>query len=244
MASQDSNEWAGHASPGMVSLFDDMVLLYPLTMRSSTSDVGCCTDICRRLALSSWTARLRVIESQIAQEHTEMSMENPFTAKSTDELFQRSWTRAWQPKDFRRLVRAATALESIGVELQRNLDALGVNSSDSILSTWEVDAWQNLLRATHLYKSRVDAILQTYMQAVSVRQSITTGQLTSMAAIFIPVSLVAAIFSMGGKFAAGESLFWVFWVIAIPMAFIGCILLFSKIGRRGFRLSTPQSSLA
>uniref|UniRef100_L2G2I5 Magnesium and cobalt transport protein n=1 Tax=Colletotrichum fructicola (strain Nara gc5) TaxID=1213859 RepID=L2G2I5_COLFN len=227
----------------MVSLFDDMVLLYPLRLRCSTADVGCCTDVCRVLVLSAWTARLRVIESQIAQERTKMSMENPFTAKSTDELFRRSWTRAWQPKDFGRLVRAATALESIGVELQRNLDALGVNSSDSDLSTWEVDAWQNFLRATHLYKSRVDGILQTYMQAISVRQSITTGQLTSMAALFIPVSLVAAIFSMGGKFAAGESLFWVFWVIAIPVASIGCILLFSKIGWRPFWRSKPQSSL-
>jgi Mg2+ and Co2+ transporter CorA len=42
------------------------------------------------------------------------------------------------------------------------------------------------------------------------------GYLTSLATLFLPVLFVAAVFSMGGEYAAGESRFWVFWVIFAP----------------------------
>lgn len=170
-------------------------------------------------------------------------MGDDLAAKKTSKIFILPWARPWRPEDFNRLVRASAVLQSIDTELRSNLDALGVDTSEAqILDPWEVTAWKNLREVIQLQKFRVDSILETYMQAISVRQSINAGYLTSMATIFIPVSLVAAVFSMNGEYAAGESLFWVFWVMAIPVTLLGCFLLFTKIGVRLFEQPSAEIS--
>lgn len=227
----------------MASLFDDMLMLYPLTIRTSTSDLNSCTDICRRLVLSEWTARIRIIEAQIVCKRVEMSKGDSPTTENRNESLILPWARPWHPKDFSRLVRAITLLKTIDSELRCNMDALRVDKAKSpIMSQWEEDAWKSLREAIHFEISIVDGTLQTYMQATSVRQSLNAGYLTSMATIFLPISLVAGVFSMGGEFAAGESLFWVFWVLAIPVTIIGCFLLFTKSGMMVFRRFSADKS--
>lgn len=243
--SPQSAEWQeSEQSPKMISLFDDMLTLYPLLVRTSTSDLNRCTDICRRLVLSEWTARLRTIEAQIFWERCKMSMGDAPAARNTSESFILPWARPWHPRDFSRLVRATAVLKSIDAELRCNMDALGIDSSEPrTLDAWEVDAWKSLREAVQLQISIVHDTLQSHMQAISVRQSLNAGYLTSMAIIFIPVSLVAAVFSMGGEFAAGESLFWVFWVVATPITLLGCFLLFTKAGTTLFKRMSAERSL-
>lgn len=48
------------------------------------------------------------------------------------------------------------------------------------------------------------------------RQARSAGQLTKIATIIVPCTFVASIFSMGGSFAAGEDLFYVYWAISVP----------------------------
>jgi Mg2+ and Co2+ transporter CorA len=119
------------------------------------------------------------------------------------------------------------------------MDALGIGTKSKCTEDWEAQAWRSLQNAVHVLKSRVDIIAQAYTQAVSVQESMTSnkqarqvGYLTSLATLFIPVSLIAGIFSMGGKFSAGASLFWVYWAISIPIVIAGCILLFTRLGGR------------
>ncbi|KAK1529493.1 hypothetical protein CPAR01_11805 [Colletotrichum paranaense] len=52
---------------------------------------------------------------------------------------------------------------------------------------------------------------------VNNRQARSAGQLTKLATVAVPFSIVSAIFSMGGDFAAGERLFWVYWGVALPV---------------------------
>lgn len=245
MLGRDSAEWhESEKAPTMTSIFDDMLTLYPLTVRSSTSDLKNCTDICRRLVLSEWTARLRIMEAQIVCERAKTSIGDAPSARKSTEGFALPWVRPWHPKDFSRLVRANTVLKSIDAELRCNMDAMRVDSPGvKLMNQWEVEAWKSLRGALQLQMSIVDGTLQCYMQAISVRQSLNAGYLTSMATIFIPISLVAAVFSMGGEFAAGKSLFWVFWVLAIPVALLGCFLLFTKDGMRLFNRVSAERSL-
>lgn len=228
------------------SIFDDMVSLYSTTKRDSPPDLSSCTDVCRKLVLSEWIARLRIAESQIAHERVKLSFGDAAAARNTNELFDLSWAAIWKPSEFGRLVLAKSTMESIDVDLRRNLDTLRVHvgsPENQLLSPWEVDAWKDLQDVTQILSSRVEDLLETYMQAATVRQSISSGQLAAMATVFIPVSLVAAVFSMGGKFAAGESLFWVFWAIATPVALLGCFLLFTKLGARLSRRVSAERSL-
>ncbi|CAN8103214.1 unnamed protein product [Discula destructiva] len=48
------------------------------------------------------------------------------------------------------------------------------------------------------------------------RMARSSGQLTKIATVIVPCSFVASIFSMGDEFAAGKSLFYVYWVISMP----------------------------
>lgn len=244
-----SADWKNaEQSPNMESMFKDILLLYPMTERRLTADPNSCMDICKRLVLSAWTARLRIAEAQIIQEQCQMSIGNATTGISAADLFERCWVRPWHPRDFGRLVRAKSALESIDWELYRNMDALGISKAQTT-GVWEAEAWVSLQNAVQTLKTRLDIISQAYMQAVSVRETIASnkqaqqvGYLTSLATLFIPISFVAAVFSMGGDFSAGASHFWVYWVIAVPVAAVGCFLLFTKLGGRILgNLSTEQS---
>lgn len=62
------------------------------------------------------------------------------------------------------------------------------------------------------------------------QQARHVGQLTTVATILVPFTAVAGIFSMSGSFAAGESHFWVFWVVTVRIS----ALLFLNVlaGRR------------
>jgi Mg2+ and Co2+ transporter CorA len=213
--------------------------MYSLTKRQVTADPNSCMDLCKRIVLSAWTARLRIVEAQIIEELCRMSIGDITTEIEAANMFERSWEQPWQSRDFGRLVRAKTVLESTDWELYRNIDALGVSSHPETMESWEADAWRSLHQVVQKLKARLEIISQAYMQAVSVRESITSnkqaqqvGYLTSLATVFIPISFVAAIFSMGGDFAAGARYFWVYWVIALPVGMLGCLLLFTKLGQR------------
>ncbi|KAK1526133.1 uncharacterized protein CCOS01_08551 [Colletotrichum costaricense] len=52
---------------------------------------------------------------------------------------------------------------------------------------------------------------------VNNRQARNAGQLTKLATVAVPFSIISAIFSMGGDFAAGERLFWVYWGVSLPV---------------------------
>jgi Mg2+ and Co2+ transporter CorA len=45
-------------------------------------------------------------------------------------------------------------------------------------------------------------------------------KLAALSAIFFPITLVAAIFSMGENFKPGAKLFWIPWVVAVPLVFL------------------------
>lgn len=236
--SQNSAEWRHEpaSSPEPPSLFDEMLRIYQQEIFTSTSNLNTCTEICRRLILSEWTARLRIIEAQIVRERVRMSVGKVVLPRDTKASRILTWRRPWQQDDFNRLTRATAVLETIDAELRSNQDALGINTAKiQVVSPWEEDAWNSSREAVQWELSMVKNTLETYMQSVSVRQSLNAGYLTSMATIFIPVSLIAAVFSMGGDFAAGKSLFWVFWVIAIPVTLIGCFFLFTRMGMRFFQ---------
>ncbi|KAJ5211414.1 hypothetical protein N7491_011232 [Penicillium cf. griseofulvum] len=51
----------------------------------------------------------------------------------------------------------------------------------------------------------------------SISESVNVRRLTYVALVFIPLSWVAAIFSMADGYAPGQSKFWVYFVIAVPL---------------------------
>ena len=59
---------------------------------------------------------------------------------------------------------------------------------------------------------------------VAIKESHLISKLTYLALIFIPLSYIASLFSMGGDFLPGASHFWVYFAVALPMTTIIFVL--------------------
>ncbi|KAF9636847.1 hypothetical protein BFW01_g7743 [Lasiodiplodia theobromae] len=100
----------------------------------------------------------------------------------------------------------------------------------------ERQSWHALRSHAHTLHARFAATLATYEQRAAIEQSLmankqsvlsneqsllanrqarSVGRLSALATVLVPFSVVAGIFSMSGRFAAGEDLFWVFWILAV-----------------------------
>ena len=100
----------------------------------------------------------------------------------------------------------------------------------------ERQSWHALRSHAHTLHARFAATLATYEQRAAIEQSLmankqsvlsdeqsllanrqarSVGRLSALATVLVPFSVVAGIFSMSGRFAAGGDLFWVFWILAV-----------------------------
>ncbi|OMP83865.1 hypothetical protein BK809_0001248 [Diplodia seriata] len=88
-------------------------------------------------------------------------------------------------------------------------------------------AWSILEEKLSLLEAQLGEWMGMFAQRASMaealeanRQARSAGQLTKLATVAVPFSIVAAVFSMGGEFAAGQPLFPVFWAITLPVTFV------------------------
>lgn len=94
-------------------------------------------------------------------------------------------------------------------------------------------------RDKRLTRIQFSHTLATYEQRASVEESLlankqarNVGRLSALATVLVPFSVIAGIFSMSGEFAAGEDLFWVFWLLAPTVSGMLMVwLFFEKIVR-------------
>ena len=66
----------------------------------------------------------------------------------------------------------------------------------------------------------VTGLLNVRQADISMRESRLVSKLTLVALVFIPLSFTASIFSMGEGFLPGDSLFWVYFAVALPLTLI------------------------
>ncbi|KAF4632990.1 hypothetical protein G7Y89_g5140 [Cudoniella acicularis] len=85
--------------------------------------------------------------------------------------------------------------------------------------------WMNALeyiqRSVGAFENRVDQ-LET---KEPLDEAEATKTLQQLGTVYLPLSLVASILSMGNQFSPGQSLFWVYFVIAFPLMAIIYVLI-------------------
>ncbi|KAI0503236.1 hypothetical protein F5B22DRAFT_662181 [Xylaria bambusicola] len=202
--------------PEMKSIFDDIISLYQGRQYQSTADPRACTDI-----------------SEVVRKQYQMSVGSTTSTINYHVWLDKSWTQPWTEREFGGLMRAKSALESIKTSLSYNMDALGIGGQSSVGEEWEDKAWNSLQSAVTALKMKVDLMSEAYTQAISVRESIIANQqarqvgyLTSLATLFVPISFIAAVFSMGGDYAADQKRFYVFWAVSLPVAVVALSISF------------------
>ena len=70
----------------------------------------------------------------------------------------------------------------------------------------------------------VTGMLSVEQANMSMREAQSISKLTYVALLFLPLSLIASIFSMGGDFAPGNHLFWVYFTVAAPATMVILVL--------------------
>ena len=85
--------------------------------------------------------------------------------------------------------------------------------------------FRDIAERLELYRSCSDSLMNIAGSVASLRQtkqglvtSYFINLLTMLGVVIFPLTFLCSIFSMGGDFQAGQPLFWIYWVIAIPLA--------------------------
>ncbi|CAN9203487.1 unnamed protein product [Alternaria alternata] len=134
----------------------------------------------------------------------------------------------WQHEVFGFIVDVKFVMGILLTELKENLEALRLyrpGSSDEL--QWERDGWLSVQDHCGKIIGIADAFLQSYMQFTTMqeaqaanRNASNLAHITNLTMLFIPLSTIAAIFSMDDKFLPGRTKGWIFWVTALPVLIV------------------------
>ncbi|KAJ4251008.1 hypothetical protein NW762_011658 [Fusarium torreyae] len=87
-------------------------------------------------------------------------------------------------------------------------------------SQQEHGLWRILEEKLEAADTTLGEHMNMFAQRAALVQARSSGQLAKIATVIVPCTFVASIFSMNGKFAAGEEHFFVYWVVSIPITII------------------------
>lgn len=129
---------------------------------------------------------------------------------------------------------------------QLDIDGTGGEPKDGNLDL-EKD-FLDIATRLEFYKSCSENLVDIAATIASLRQakeglvtSYFINLLTMLGVVIFPLTFLCSIFSMGGNFQAGQSHFWVYWAIAIPLAAV--LLFLVWIGKRWYIQQQQQSKI-
>jgi protein-S-isoprenylcysteine O-methyltransferase Ste14 len=125
---------------------------------------------------------------------------------------------------------------------QGSQDAAAVLDLETLLRRDMQDIRERLIYMHQMLESAFAAITgvsQTLQSSVSIDEARLARNLSIAALIFVPLALTSGILSMGGEFAPGGSLFWVYFVVAIPLT-ICTLILWKSMGGAPSKADTIQ----
>jgi hypothetical protein len=109
-------------------------------------------------------------------------------------------------------------------EMVLNLDELGIQTtsenSGGGLQICDRDDRRDFLSIYEKLKTcreNAGMMMTRTTDIINIVSAKYVNKLTILGMGFVPLSLTASLFSMGGEFSAGRSLFWVYFVISIPL---------------------------
>ncbi|CAO2655019.1 Nn.00g117520.m01.CDS01 [Neocucurbitaria sp. VM-36] len=233
--SLDCSQWASsYSTPGYTSMFDDTLQSFTSNTPNvtATHDPLSVVEFPRRLVISTLIAYIRRRYLNLVSIHN--STLRPHTMRHNYlASFSKSNYSSWSTDLFDFILGCRACIKEFAREMDDNAVALGLTGSCSspncgvVVRTaeqWERDGWQSIRELTAVVEETVNAFAAGYLQYVTIQEAhVSNGNAQSLARItvltmlFIPLSTVASIFSMGGDFLPGENRAWVFWVVAIPL---------------------------
>ena len=137
------------------------------------------------------------------------------------------------------------------IEWNMRVEALNsiIMDKDPMAKNFRIDNWKRLQQNCDAAGKRIESVIRgqseplvTLSSQPNVEEAISKpeaddakqslNRLAYLGGIFLPFSIVAAIFSMGQQFAAGMPLFYVYWVISLPLSLGVIITIYADTIRR------------
>jgi hypothetical protein len=92
------------------------------------------------------------------------------------------------------------------------------------VSQEEAAQWRYIQSSLLKHKAMLKTVADNYVQVIGLRETQTStqqarevGKLTVLGTVFVPLSIISGILSMGGSYLPGERKFWVYLAIALPV---------------------------
>jgi hypothetical protein len=224
--SSDFSTWsASYLAPEYVSMYDDIMQAYcsEHTTIESTNNPLKSVEIPRKLVMSTLLAFVRRRYLNIVNVHKGQMDANALRHNYLYS-FSNSNMSSWNNTFFDFMIGSCAAMKEFSREMAENMTALGLDAPSPSVPLWEIDGWKSIRDITQVVEDITNTFANNYLQYVTIQEAhVSNGsaeslsRITVLTMLFIPLSTVASIFSMGGDFLPGSTKAWVFWVVAIPV---------------------------
>jgi hypothetical protein len=226
---QDPSQWANtYMLPQYNCMFDDTLQL--LLSRNTQQVVQPieAVEIPRKLVISTMIAflRRRYLNLLNIQKNTSNTLRHNYLCS-----FSEGSLSSWHEELFDFVVGACAAMKVFASEVEENVVSLGLYIPAAVgvkpAPQWELDGWTSIRELTGVVDGMTQSFSTGYLQYISIQEArVSNGnarslsRITVLTMLFIPLSTVASIFSMGDEFLPGQAKAWVFWIVAIPVLMV------------------------
>jgi hypothetical protein len=233
---EEVSKWASaYECPQYISIFDDALNKFA----SRNQDVGeidnpmAVVKFPRKLLIGIMLAFLRrrylnLLRIQKTRVKPGRTLRNNYLSSLSEGALS-----SWHDEFFDFIVGSCAAMKELIQETEENMVSLGLPMEDRTTCNsgvaggppqWETDGWRSVLDLAHVIDGLTNSLATGYLQYITIQEArISNGnaqslsKITVLTMLFIPLSTVASIFSMGGDFLPGNPRAWVFWVVSIPV---------------------------
>lgn len=112
----------------------------------------------------------------------------------------------------------------------------GEAAAESMRDAAEADRWWWIYNKMGEYKDLYDTTATSYIQVLQLReaqianrQAHSVGTITVLGVLFVPISIVSGIMSMGGPYIPGGERFWIFFAVTLPILMLIFLCIFTNI---------------
>jgi CorA-like Mg2+ transporter protein len=211
--------------PKRGSALEDLVYYYThsqLTHEIDYTSPLAVTTVLKRYVASHWMILAQYgLDLMYKYEYTYHRAEN-FASLSTS-LIQNSLLDVQHLND-----RIANWCEFVNVSINqfKATGTLGNFPGQSMNEIEQEDDFIQILRQLKDLKQRVQTVISSMAGVISIVEAMRMKELSFFAMVFIPLGLTSGIFSMAGKFAPGQSGFWVYWVVGLSLVCLVFVVAF------------------
>jgi hypothetical protein len=225
--------------PNRISLLQDIAFYWTEAatesqIRSAIENPYNGTLFLRNIIASTWMNTMEYIQAVLSEAETKLwhieRMIAPDLKDSEKDLYLRDFTTGLNEiNTIRRRLNWYVA------EMKVNCEVLGINldfPSSDVKRDRDFVAIYNRLLNYQSWAEKLMSVITTHVSLMETEKSISDSKslarLTVLGFFFVPVSFVATFFSMGGDYAVGQSRFWIYFIVAVPLTLMVFAVAFGK----------------